>query len=159
MIQPNGSWPERNSELSFCGKCQHFNIFSNTAVFKKSPNSCCWPTFLASSMSHNAKTQQKGCLFTVRTHHVYKTCTLFLADSSGGSTISSAFHSQSSPQARGIPSWMCTKATINQPRQEDLFSSALLPQDNVLGSIMSALCMNHWPLQGPFFRVMISSSF
>lgn len=114
VIQPNGSWPERNPELSFCGKCQHFNIFSNTAIFKKSPNSCCWPTFLASSTSHSAKTQQKGCLFTACMHHVYKTCPLFLADSSGGSTISSAFHSQSSSQARGIPSWMCTKATISQ---------------------------------------------
>lgn len=87
-IQFDGSWPERNSELSFCGKCQHF---SNTVIFKKSPNSCSQPAFLASSVRHNAKTQQKDCLLIVYAHHVYKTCTLFLIDSSRGCTTSSVF--------------------------------------------------------------------
>lgn len=69
-----------------------FQHFSNTVIFKKSPNSCSQPAFLASSIRHNAKTQQKECLLIVYTHHVYKTCTLFLVDSSRGSTTSSAFH-------------------------------------------------------------------
>lgn len=94
VILFDGSWPKTNSKLAFCGKCQHFNIFSNTAVFKKSPNSCSRPAFLASSIRHNAKTQQKECLLIVYAHYVYKTCTLFLVDSSRGSTTSSAFHFQ-----------------------------------------------------------------
>lgn len=69
-----------------------FQHFSNTVIFKKSPNSCSQPAFLASNIRHNAKTQQKECLLIVYTHHVYKTCTLFLVDSSRGCTTSSAFH-------------------------------------------------------------------
>lgn len=69
-----------------------FQHFSNTVIFKKSPNSSSQSAFLASSIRCNAKTQQKECLLIVYAHHVYKTCTLFLVDSPRGSTTSSAFH-------------------------------------------------------------------
>lgn len=69
-----------------------FQHFSNTAICKKSPNSCSQAAFLASSTRHSAKTQQKERLLTVSTHHVYKTCLLFLAGSLRGCATSSAFH-------------------------------------------------------------------
>lgn len=69
-----------------------FQHFSNTVIFKKSPNSCSQAAFLASSIRHNAKTQQRECLLLVYTHHVYNTRTLVSVDSSRGRTASSALH-------------------------------------------------------------------
>lgn len=155
MIQFDGCWPKKETKTFIWWEMSTFQHFSNTVIFKKSPNSCSQPAFLASSIRHKAKTQQKESLLTVYIHHVYNACTLFLLDSSRGCTTSSAFHFHRFSKGWGIPGWLWAKATINQPWQEVPFS-ALLPHDSILGSIMFSFSVHHWALQGPFFGIMVS---